>query len=1073
MSTEQRNGDAGLAIASAITDDPLIAFDLVIQQVRCEEGSEIEQKRLNNLALRCILAVAGLDIRDDENVHNKALELLSFQEHLNQRGIVALCFLRLLIEPSMLWLFDMPWRPKIADLMDAQFSSDLYRPFGIDEKSMSHEKISRLAEAVRDHERKFFQALQTLTSLERIITHRTNVMKVFNNKMGRILFHPFLPINIEADLGEVYHRVDNYVEQREGLAVVDAHKSAIDGIREFTTSLEAHDTLYSKWFSTYVARKLEELIERDFANNNAVRPAMVSVQQRDKKYPLHLVGQTITLGLVVSNQGPGYAYDTALTLESDDAIKLCEDRIEIGRLAPLESLPIEIPAEVQQTQIEMLLLCGVSWQDFDHAEQQSDVSFQVKSQPFHVDWDQLARSDPYSLEPVTSELELVGRKDSLNKLIAITQASSIGSVIIKGQKRVGKTSMARVLQSHLNGLHYLVIYLDGGDYTDPSAEVTITRLGSLICKKIISSVPYTRQLVAPEFNAALAPLAEFVDDITIMAPKLRILIILDEFDELPVDLYEKGPLGDAFFLTLRSISSRPNVGFVLVGGEKMNYIEDFQGDKLNKWTVMSVDYFSRESDWADYKELVQRPVIGALEYTEAALVALHTTTSGNPYFTKLICQYVLRTAIKRRDNHITPQEIEYAVESALEEIDRNTFQHFWTDNVWGTEKYAASKSIRRRKILIALSDVLKKKRPAPIESIREHALTLDIASLSADLEEFVGRRILTCESDEAYDFEVPFFYRWLNRRGVHDIIATFSDLDANLRIKQQEEQLKVRSVELVELVREWPSYRGQRIGEDKVRAWLDQFDEVQDQRAMFSLLQGIRFYSSDFVRQKMKEIDGIVRRGLTRHIEPRKLKRSYILVSYLDTPFKSGAQVASIYADEALIYVDNVVEKGKLSAELAARTDIQALVFVDDFVGTGQSAVEYLQELDGELAAVIAERSLKIVFAVVVAFSEGWQRIQELVEDLKMPVQVHACEILDETAKCFSDKSSIFSDSAERERVMKVSMEYGRRLEKNCPLGYGNLGLAVVFERGCPNNSLPVLWSESMSPRWIPLFKRS
>ena len=59
-----------------------------------------------------------------------------------------------------------------------------------------------------------------------------------------------------------------------------------------------------------------------------------------------------------------------------------------------------------------------------------------------------------------------------------------------------------------------------------------------------------------------------MDDVLRTVPELGVVLILDEFDELPLDLYKRGPVADAFFLTLRSISSRSRISFVLIGGEK-------------------------------------------------------------------------------------------------------------------------------------------------------------------------------------------------------------------------------------------------------------------------------------------------------------------------------------------------------------------------------------------------------------------------------------------------------------------------------------------------------------------------
>jgi hypothetical protein len=38
------------------------------------------------------------------------------------------------------------------------------------------------------------------------------------------------------------------------------------------------------------------------------------------------------------------------------------------------------------------------------------------------------------------------------------------------------------------------------------------------------------------------------------------------------------------------------------------------------------------------------------------------------------------------------------------------------------------------------------------------------------------------------------------------------------------------------------------------------------------------------------------------------------------------------------------------------------------------------------------------------------------------------------------------------------------------PLGFGDCQALVVFETGCPNNSVPILWKQT--GEWQPLFPR-
>ena len=1058
-------------IETAIGKNPLLAFESLIQGNR-QNDPELSREEMKRLALRCILAIAGKPVKS-VNVDDLSLEVLERPEEMKERRLVIGCFLRLLLEANTQWVSDPPLRRSVAELFDSELK-DLYRDRKIDSSTMAHEKIAKLTEIVKAVERNFLEALSTLTSLDRYDAQRHKVFSVLGSRPASHFIVPFLPNDFKAQLGEAYQRAENYLTRRDDLGIVDTLVATSEELEEIVQRFESDGTLYGQWLAENVGRKLLTLIEQDFSHNPAAQPAEVHIETRDsKKYPFHLANQMISLGFIVRNQGPGYSYETKLSLLTDETLELSADEVLLGRLAPATSQLVEIPAKVLQIQQSTEIYTQIGWRNFDHTEHNSSSMFVAQAQRSDIDWTQLEQSDPYSLEPVTTEHDLVGRRDLFNRLLATLKANSIGSAIIRGQKRVGKTSLAKTIQSNLEGEGYIAICLEAGDYVEADPAATIARLGTRLCKEMIAHESRIAHLKPPEFRDALSPLAEFLDDVGRIVPDRRVVFILDEFDELPLDLYLRGALGDSFFLTLRSISSRPKIGFVLVGSEKITHVMDCQGDKLNKWNIVPVDYFTRESDWSDYRELVQRPVGDTLEYTDGALFALHDVTAGNPYFTKLVCQRVFREAVAKRDCHITRTEIAQAIETATRETDRNTFQHFWEDGIFERGPKAAEKSIRRRKILIAISDVLTAQSSSHKTTIAEHPLVRHVATLESDLKEFVARKVLVSNvQDEVYDFKAPLFFKWLKGRGVENVIATFSDLDAALMERQKEEDIKVRSDEVQRLTSKWGMYKGQAITEDKVRGWLEQFGRLPDQRLMFTLLERLRFYTDGFIRQKMKEIHDVVKRKTVHRIEPGKLKRSDILVGYLDNPAKSGAHLARLYADEASILVGNVVEKGKLAEVLNEREDIQALLFLDDFVGTGKSARAYLKEVHAMIAEIVSKREISVFFAAVVAYIDGRKDIEELCESLAPPIHTHVCEILDETARCFSEVSHIFPDTHERESAKAIALTYGKQLEKNCPLGFGELELAIVFERGCPNNSLPILWSESTAHKWIPLFKR-
>ena len=615
---------------------------------------------------------------------------------------------------------------------------------------------------------------------------------------------------------------------------------------------------------------------------------------------------------------------------------------------------------------------------------------------------------------------------------------------------------------------HVVVYLEAGDYIVPRAEDTVARLRITLCSSIGQADPRFANLLTPDFSDALSPLAGFLDQVCKLIPRdTRVVLILDEFDQLPLTLYDRTSIGDALFLTLRSLTSRPQVAFILVGGERMVHIVDRQGQQLNKWQSIAIDHFRKETDWSDYKELIQKPTEHTLDFADDSLDLIYHTSAGNPFFTNQLCQKIFQEALQNRDSHVTVHEVSGATRMVTANADRNMFQHFWDDGILEIGDRAVERSTSRKKILLATADVLGREYPATLSSIKAEQLLKDVEDVDAELRDLVARKILV--GQDAFEFKVPLFFQWLKDRGVHDIIASFDVLDHYTRTRRNEAKQQITSDELLALTAAWSHYRGQRITDDRVRVWLAQFSGAWEQRLAFTILQKLKFYSNGLVRERLCELDAVVGRKITSRITSGR-KRSDLLISYLDGVGKSGAQCASLYAEEAGIYVENVVSRGRIAEKLIARDNIRGLVFVDDFIGTGESVSAYMTSLNKPLVELIKKLKLPVVIVAVAACTEGQRRLEEVKESWPIEVDLFIGESLGESCRCFGDASTVFPESEGRAAAKTVALRYGKTLEKKCPLGYGDLELAVVFERGCPNNSLPMLWSRSS--KWTPLFPR-
>jgi len=416
-------------------------------------------------------------------------------------------------------------------------------------------------------------------------------------------------------------------------------------------------SIYSKNILVKLADKLLYKINKDLQQFDFCKPTKLTIQPYEKNYPLHETGRDINFVFIIENKGPGYAYDVQIFIVSHfENISIPEPFHHLGTIEP-SSQRFEIPAKVKEREELAFIEVELEWKNFDRSISNKYSEFELKGQRSNLDWEKIELEQPYSLEPIETEDDLVGREKIIKDLIRQSHAKSVGSSYIFGQKRVGKTSIAKALKSQLETDDFLVVYLEGGDYICPDPKDTVEKLGIKLCQQIRDATPYFTHLPIPKFkDGAFSSVIDFLDKIRIADTKLKILFILDEFDELPIGLYRRGPFGDAFFLTMRSISGKPPFGFVLVGGEKMDFIMSCQGDALNKFRSMRVDYFDRENYWYDFHELIRRPVKAWFDINDEAISKLYNQTAGNPFYTKWICSNVFNIMTDRRDSHITPAE---------------------------------------------------------------------------------------------------------------------------------------------------------------------------------------------------------------------------------------------------------------------------------------------------------------------------------------------------------------------------------------------------------------------------------
>lgn len=1049
----------------------VVNLKMIDQMIEKAVDYQSPEKYLTELA-NLIIPFLNID-QNSQTINYNSL----FKREIEQtsKRFISFCLLRIYsIHPKL--IINSSVKHNIHNLFKKSIP-EVYDSLDINEKTETYDIESKLSSFVKELESRIIEKFTTEIDLHFIGLFGNTYRSTIKNQTVKPLLNQFFG---NRTIWQLFDRAFKILEEYKNS---DANKKfqlyqesidILDGIIE--TSGDT-GTKYSIDFIQKNFIRIKDVLVIDFESNPYSKPAILTIKCTEKKYPFFKNANQI-IQLLIENSSTGYANDTKvkISLYSDDIIKLKTTEQYIGFIKNSSIIEFEYDGLAYSDNI--VIIGEIGWTNFNNEKCKKEFEIELSGQEMNIDWSSIENEEPYDLEPVTDENEFIGRKKIINSLRKIRK--KITSSYVFGQRRVGKTSIVKTLQSIIQSENILVIYIEAGDWSNAtSPHKSMGDLGNIICNKIKRSNKKFSSIITPDFDGSFNRITDFLDEVTVVDNTFEVLIILDEFDRISSELLCQGEVGKSFMLTIRSISNRDNFGFILVGGEKLEYLLS-QWQEFNKFKPIRVDYFDKQAEWEDFKNLIKYPVVNILEISDQAVDYIYNQTSGNPYFTKKICIELFSLMASNRDSHVTQVEAKKATDIARykNNIGATDFSHFWKDGIKEKEEKEEEISINRKKVLLSIGQILRSNQKANKQNIIDKCISNGLDELLAEktLEEFVQRKIIELTGSD-YKFVVKFFEDWLTSNGLDIIITTFKEEQSIHLKKIYEDQIKVNYIELVTLTKGWKTYKGQEITTEKVRQWLDQFNGIESQRLIFNLLENIKFYTNIEIREHLEglfvEVRKEIRKANQNYVSKKASERktSGIIVSYLDpNPAKSGSEYAKIFVEVNNIYKDNSTEPEKIGIKLSELNDINALVFVDDFLGTGQSVIENLDPILEKYDELLVEKEIIVVIGVITGYQEAKHRVEEFAQKYGVKMFLKVMVPLDNKDKCFDDNSQIYQKSIQRNQAMNICRTVGLQLENKNPLGFGNCQATIVFPNTCPNNTLPILWKETKD--WNPLFKR-
>ena len=955
----------------------------------------------------------------------------------------------------------------------------------VDPKEQNYLKYQKLAE-VHDIALEHLEPVyRPYGDIQVLVDERHKILGALGHNAFKDYLKCFGLDDVRSDIESIFGALNRIVNVEDTL--FDDLETCQASIRDAELTCEKYQTFLTQECLTPFLRNVEKVLqiflERMRDRFSTTIKLDLDGEELQKRYPLHEENRELTISFPLRNSGPGRAIDVRVTCEdSDDFVQMDSMAVLLGNVAPGE-FEVNYSCRIAQRCSELNFIIRVEWGEVASTRRQHEVFIvQVLAQAPDIQWSELQYASPYSTDVAEGDAFL-GREDKVTQLAGKILRSPMEPFYVTGQRRVGKTSLAKASAEFANkkaetfSLH--VHYILWGSVASVDPKSSVRRLGEGIHAFVADEIPAGIEIPAGDYEGSLSDLLSLARLAAKSVPDKRFLIILDEIDELPSELYVSGDLASTFFNNLRALSRERNIGLVLVGGENMPYMMDRQGQRLNNFSRVNLSSYDRGSEWSDFRLLVREPTGGLLHWHEEAVSEVYNTTNGNPYFAKLLCAHIFDKAVRDRDADITANEVRTAVNVAISSLGANSFVHLWQDGISRPEAEREPIVLRRLRVLLGLARCLRNRLATTVSSIRDYRATDTLleAEIAPTLVEFCNRGIMV-EEGSGFTVLLPIFEKWLVDSGASQIATVGMSEEIASGVMEAENEELVKASEIVELVEGWPTYRGRRVGTEEVRAWIEQVESKRHQRLLFSLLQRAKVYSETMVRERLRGLHDSFKPTLPRFVQTRRREeRSDVVVTYLDGAGKSGAYYASLYAEENSISARLVVAPELLNRrcleEAKRGNNIGAVILIDDIVATGRTLDRLLRKFVDEAGEALDRRVLRV--GAVVAAPEGRERVARMVKEFEgLDIEFRAGEVLGEADRAFPAGSIGWEASQRREEAEALCRDIGSRVYRRSPFGFGGLGLLVVFPTTVPNNSLPILHSPSkqMDKPWRPLFPR-
>jgi len=359
--------------------------------------------------------------------------------------------------------------------------------------------------------------------------------------------------------------------------------------------------------------------------------------------------------------------------------------------------------------------------------------------------------NPYS--PGRSSIEKVmffGRRKETRQIIDyLTPASHPTSILLYGQRRVGKTSLAIRIRNYRNiGKEYIPVYIDCTASKSSDDYDLLNRMIYYIKEQGCDFPDLKKKRSVQDMYL------QFEKGLVSFKKKnhKHLLFIFDEFEAVLI-AKQQGTLSNTFFSAIRSWSQNKPVTFLIVGSNRL------KSEITSNFSELATVFLSQKLGALsshDARMLVIEPAHGRLQYENNAIEIILYVTRCYPYYIHLICAKLYDHALETFKTTITQQDVENTLFLIYKDLSaQNNFSHLWNNNSPQHE--------------IVLTYLAYQKNPGGWVDVKE---ILGMSKSKITLKEAL-RELLELDtierSDDKYRIRLPLFAEWILKNYPHPI----------------------------------------------------------------------------------------------------------------------------------------------------------------------------------------------------------------------------------------------------------------------------------------------------------------